>query len=416
MILEPIPFLANIVFVACADGKLSASELGQLDSICTELKFKKGDFNAAKRLVEQGNYKMTPVGAFADRVRNLELILRVVYADDDLSEAEAAIVSDFCKAIGIYDDQLEKMRGEVLSSMKQLGRLCPSCGTSADAEACFCPNCGSSLTATDEAVQIELTIPSSGLSIEFAESTAASFPKALELAKLTDGFQSCKKNKKTWYLAVYPSGNLEVVMPLVESLSAIRNRRLYIDGQEKLWEDVFSFAWCATGRATAYRPIEYCFGKDEKRFNLWGCKQANMEWIDGATWFCYGRWEKVGIIGGKFQWRFDKDRIRHELAAKLFRYRFCPHIKMQLYEAVLKYLPDTVVPDSDRNWGYHQIYEEVPGSIKGVQEARMDGYSFKNEYWADGVRPKGFHAFGEILSKALKELGDNTISVSDLLK
>jgi hypothetical protein len=80
MISEPIPFLANIVIVARANGKLSVSELGQLEAIRTEFKFKKGDLNAAIRLVEQGSHKITPVGSFADQVTNLELILRVAYA------------------------------------------------------------------------------------------------------------------------------------------------------------------------------------------------------------------------------------------------------------------------------------------------------------------------------------------------
>src|SRR3990170_1418139 len=115
MIADPVPFLANIALVAHADGKLSASELGQLEAIRTEFKFKKSDYTAAIRLVEQGGHKMTPVGSFADQVLNLEMILRVAYSDDDLDQAEAGLVEEFCKAIGIYQDQLEKLCREVMS-------------------------------------------------------------------------------------------------------------------------------------------------------------------------------------------------------------------------------------------------------------------------------------------------------------
>jgi len=416
MISEPIPFLANIVLVAHANSKLSASELGQLESIRTELKFKKSDFNAAIRLVEQGNHKMTPVGSFADQVTNLELILRVAYADDDLDEAETSLISEFCKAIGLYEDQLEKLRGEVLASLKQQGKMCPLCGSSADAEARFCPKCGSNLGSVEEAVQVEMSVPSSGLAIEFSESSAASFPKALELAKATKGFQSCQKNKKTWHLAVYPSGNLLEAIPLVESLSGIRNRRLYIDGQEKPWDEVFGFAWCAAQRATAYRPTEYCFGKDENRLNPWGCKQARMEWTEWANWFCYGRWAKAGMFGGKVQWHFDKERIRHELTTNLFRYRFCPHLQNKLSEAVLKHLPDTVNPESDPNWGYHRQYEQAPGAIKVVEKEGSGDLTYTNEFWADGVRPKGLRVLADIFSKAFQDLGGSPVSVGNLLK
>jgi hypothetical protein len=204
-------------------------------------------------------------------------------------------------------------------------------------------------------------------------------------------------------------------MALVEALSGMRNRRVYFDGVEKQWDEVFGFAWCAAQRATAYRPVEYCFGKEENRINPWGCKQAQMDWTGWAGWFSYGRWEKVGFIGKKVQWRFDKERIRHELATNLFRFRFCPYLRKELAEAVLRHLPDTVLPESDANWQYNRQYEEVPGAIKVVEEERSDGFLYKNEFWSDGVRPKGLRVLADILSKALADIGGD-VSVQDLLK
>ena len=71
----------------------------------------------------------------------------MAYADDDLNASEASLVNNFCRAIGVYPDQLEKLRGEVLASLKKQGQICPSCEGSADAEARFCPKCGASLTS-----------------------------------------------------------------------------------------------------------------------------------------------------------------------------------------------------------------------------------------------------------------------------
>lgn len=416
MIADPIPFLANIALVAHADGRLSASELGQLEAIRTELKFKKSDYTAAVRLVEQGGHKMTPVGSFAEQVLNLEMILRVAYADDDLDHAEAALVEEFCKAVGIYQDQLERLCREVMASLKQREKVCPSCGVSAEADARFCTKCGMSLASEEAAIQVELNIPTSGIAIEFAESSAGSFPSALEIAKGTPGFQRCQKSRKNWFLAVFPSGSLADAMSLAQALSGIRNRRVYFDGVEKQWDEVFGFAWCASQRATAYRPIEYCFGKDENRINPWGCKQARMDWTEWAVWFSYGRWEKSGFMGGKVQWRFDKERIKHELATNLFKYRFCPHLRGELAEAVIRYLPDTVLPGSDPNWQYSRQYEEVPGAIKVVEKDRSDGFEYTNEYWSDGLRPKGVRILADILSKALADIGGGQICVQNLLK
>ena len=58
MVFEPIPFLANIALVAHADGILSPSELGQIEAIRTEMKFRKGDFNKALALVGKDSHKL----------------------------------------------------------------------------------------------------------------------------------------------------------------------------------------------------------------------------------------------------------------------------------------------------------------------------------------------------------------------
>ncbi len=383
MITEPIPFLANIGLVAHADRTLSANELGQLESIRKEYGIKKADFSSAIKLVDSGNYRLTPVGSFADQVKNLELMLRVALADSDLDSSEVEMITVFCKAIGIHQEQLDRMREDVIASVKQVGKLCPSCGTENSGESRFCSKCGANLSASGQDVQVKFEIPLSGIAIEFAESTAASFPKALELANASPGFQQCQKGKRTWYLAVFPSGKLTDAMPLAEALSGIRNRNLYMDGEEKQWDEVFGFIWCASRQATAYRPVEYCFGKDENRLNPWGCKQARMDWTEWADWFCYGRWEKAGIIGKKVQWRFDKERIRHELATNLYRVRYCPHLITKLSEFALRHLPDTVLPETDANWEFHRNYEEVPGAMKVVQKEHSGGISFSNEFWSD---------------------------------
>jgi len=311
MVTDVVPFLANIALVAHADGTLSAAELGQLEAIRKEMNFKKTDYNSAVRLVQNADYKLTPVGSFADQVKNLELILRVAYADDDLSKTEISLILSFCKAVGIHQDQLNRLRNEVLSSLKQQGKVCPSCGAESTSDARFCPKCGANFESKIQDVKVQFEIPTSGIAIEFAESTAALFPKALDIAKATEGYQTCLKGKKKWHLAVYPSGQIMDALPLAESLNGLRNRCLHIDAEEKQWDEIFGFTWCASQRATAYRPVEYCFGKDENRLNPWGCKQARMDWTEWANWFCYGKWEKSGLLGKKVQWKFDKERIRH---------------------------------------------------------------------------------------------------------
>jgi len=403
MISDPVPFMANIALVAHADGKLSPNELGQLEAIRQELKLKKSDFNAAIKLVERGDYQPTPVGTFADQVKNLEAILRVAYADDDLDKDEAKIIRAFCKTIGVTQEQLNRLCREVLATLKQQGKVCPKCGADNGADAAFCPKCGTNLQHKEAAVTVQLKVPKTGIAVEFAESTASGFAQALEIAKATSGYQSARRGSKTWHLAVFPSGKILDVLPLAEALSGMRNRAVYVDGEQRQWDEVLGFSLCASTRATAYDPMEYCFGKDDNRLNPWGCKQANMPWTEWAEWFCFGRWEKAGMTGNKFIWRFDKERIRHELARNLHRYRYCPFMVKSLIEAAINHLPDTVSPGTDPNWGYHEQYEQRPGAIKIVEKQREYGFTHSNEFWADGVKPKGLRGLADLLSKAFRD-------------
>jgi len=417
MISDPIPFLANIALIAHADKKLSSSELGQMEAIRTEMKFRKSDFNKALKVVGDEEHRLTPVGSFADQVKNLELMLRVAYADSDLDAEESRLVSEFCQMIGIAQEQLNRIANEVLATISAQDKICTSCGSSAESDASFCPKCGESLKSDDqEEILVDFEIPAFGIAIEFADSTAAAFPKALEYARNSSQYQSCQKAKKTWHLASFPSGAILDALPLAQALSGIRNKTVYQDGTEKSWDEIFSFAWCAAQRETAYRPVEYCFGKDENRLNPWGCKQARMDWTEWADWFSYGAWEKGGLVGSKVVWRFDKERIQHELATNLYKFRYCPHMVTGLAEAFIRHLPDTVSPESDKNWTFDQHYEEVPGAIKVVEKEGRGAYSFTNEFWSNGVRPKGLSLFAKILTKAAAETGGCGMTPSKLLK
>lgn len=412
----PVLFLANIISVAHSDGRISVAENLQVEAIRSELNFKKSDFSKAIKIVETGNYQLTPVGSFADQVKNLECILRVAYADDELDCREVEIISAFCSSVGIYQDQLDKIASEVLVSLKQAEKLCSSCGSPADKDAHFCPKCGVGLSVSDEAIQLAFEIPPSGIALEFSDSSSTSFPKALEIAKSSDGYQTCVKHKKTWHLAYYKSGLIVDALPIAETLATNRNRRAFFQGTEVAWDELFGFIWCSTQRSRAYRPVEYCFGKDQNRINPWGCRHSQMDWVEWSEWFRYGRWEKGDAKGPKALWHFDKERIRHELATRLFRYRYCPFLNTELTEAVLRNLPDTVAPERDKHWKFNQNYEEVPGSIKVTEREGSGEDSYTRVFWSDGVRPLGQQVLGEILKTAFKEAGFQDYDSQALLK
>lgn len=415
---EKIDYLANVLLMAFTDKSLSPRETAALEEVRKSIDAKKGILAAAQKAVGGGSYVFVKAGTFADEVKNLEDMLFVAMTDGDLGENETALAREFGRLIGVTQEQFDQVVSETLRRCDSATHeiTCPYCSKPTSAQARFCPSCGRPLISQEAAsVTVEFDISKAGYAIEFCESTAAGFTTAVDLARATGTMQTATKNKKTWYLASFPTKQFSDILPLAAALSSMRNRKVYHDGKELVWDEVFGFIWCASQRATAYRPVEYCFGKAENRINPWGCKQARMEWTDWAQWLSYGRWQKSGFLRSNYVFVFDKERIRHELATNLYRYRFCPYMRTQFAEAVLKYLPDQVEVTPTGDWKYSRAYEALPGTIKVIEREGTGDFVYTSEYYADGVRPKGYTVLTEILKKALDECRVTDIEVGALL-
>jgi len=400
---EKTDYLANLWLIARVDKALSDQEKALIDQIQKSIQAKRSHNNAAQRAVEGAGFSLSKVGSFADQVQNLEDMVAVALADSDLVQAEADLVASFCRVIGIQQEQLDLITSDVSKRLKEQTPTipCAKCGAQIQCGARFCPSCGTAVQgAAPAATALEFDIPKTGYAITFSESTAPGFFEVLELAKQLGPVQSVLKNKKTWYLVALQSGRFVDVTRMAKSLSGIRNRNIYYDGQQMDWDEVFGFIWCANQRDHAYRPVEYCFGKDENRINPWGCKQARMDWTEWSSWFSLGHWEQTGLMKKRHVWIFDKDRIRHDLATNLHRFRFCPYLNQTFVEAIVVSIPERVEITENGPWKYNSVYEETPGSIKIVEREGSDDLSYTREYYADGVRPRGLVALEEILTRA----------------
>lgn len=406
-------YLANVLAIARADNAIGESERAAVDEVCAEVGGKKTDMKKAEKLAESEGFVSKPVGRFSDKVRNIEDMIYVSLADGDLGEDEIGRIIPFIKQVGLEQDVVDTMvaEGQARVDAKQATAVCPNCGATAAGDAKFCPACGTQISASapaEQSVQVEFNYPSSGISVEFAESTSANFDAALATAKTAPDFQVCEKSRKQWYLATWPEERVTDVLTLVESLKGLRNRKAYVDGEVVQWDDIFGFNWCFQQRQQAYRPAEYCFGVDEDRLNVWGCRQARMDWTSWADWFGYGTFKKKDVFV------FDKDRIRHELETNLYKVRFCPCLRTQLVSTVLQLLPDQVRVGDRTEWAYKKEYEQGPNSIKVVQKEVQDGFVYKDEFWTSGVSPVGISVAADILKRALKQCAIQDVSTKML--
>lgn len=414
---DQLKYLANVIYVAHIDGALSYRETATIEEIRASLGAKKGTLKAAVRAVEAGGYVPSPVGDFPTRVAGLADMLYVGVVDGDLSDTEREAIQRFSAAAGVTSEQVEMMVREAITRAERIGPTmsCTKCSATIAQTVKFCPNCGNALEVPPtDSVALSLDIPATGYAIEFCESSAAGFPAALEYSKSAPSFASCLRAKKTWYLAGWPEESFLEVTALAQLLSGIRNRKCYHNGSELPWDELFGFAWCARNRDQAYRSIEYCFGKDENRVNPWGCKQAQLDWTEWAPWFSYGQFKRAGLLKSSQVWHFDKARIRHELMTNLHRVRYCPYLRTSLIDCVLRAIPDVVEVPARGAWKFSESHEEVPGSIKIVEVEQSGEFQFKNEYYADGVRPVGLQVLRDVLRRAFAEAGIGDVSADEL--
>jgi hypothetical protein len=411
---ELVQYLVNVILVLRADGAVAPREESALETVRQDVGAKKTELTQATKSVDSKGASLVKVGRYSDQVRNLEDMLYVRLIDNNLSEAATNMISQFCGLIGVSQDQVNLMVQQACDRSHEGEILCPSCGKAAPGGAKFCPSCGAAFSE-GPAVPIQMEIPQAGWAIEFCESTSTSFPHVLAQAKTAPSFSSCVRSKKNWYMAAWPENQFEGCTRLAAEMGPFRNRKLYRNGQEIAWDEVFGFVWCAAQRAQAYEPAEYCFGRGDNRLNLWGCKQARLDWAEWGNWFAYGKFEKKSFFGGQVSWTFDKDRIRHEVMTNTQKFRYCPHLRSALIDAVLEGLPNDIVVSQNPYWKYKQCYDEVPGSIKVVEVKKDGDYSYKQEYFSDGIVPRGLGAAEQMLVAAFNKVGVRDVSAKSLL-
>ncbi len=140
-----ITYLANIVFVSRLDGEVDPLEKEAMESICRGMGARQEDLDSAIKTVEAGNHKPIPVGRFSDKVRNLEDMIFMSVADDQLPASQKKVILSFAKEIKVSQAQINEILSESKRRIKlQRGEMsCSSCGKEIPSDSKFCPYCGS---------------------------------------------------------------------------------------------------------------------------------------------------------------------------------------------------------------------------------------------------------------------------------
>ena len=308
---------------------------------------------------------------------------------------EAATEAKFCAACGT------SLTGPI---------QCPRCSYSNEQNSKFCQECGLNLAApgvvhaepaprkpkpiTSTSEEDLPPLAATGAVLEFGYSSSARFELATAEAMKLPTCQKFRDGKKVVYRIGLPDAQaMESVSELRKLLSGWRSVRYYFDRQPVLGEALFRHDWCFQNRKSAYQPERYCFGLSDPydRFNAWGCKMLQFPFFDDDDLWTWGE-----FVDGSGLFRFNKPRLRAELARRLFEYRFCPALNLPLAEAVFEALPESVNPKRDMGWRFVETWEQRPGALETV---RNIGEGYEERRWAVGVRPSGIEALEPILRR-----------------
>lgn len=106
---EITTYLANVLYIAIQDGRLTSQELAALDEVRRLVGAERIHATEATRLVENSKFIPQGVGTFGAQVRNLEDMVFVGLADADLVAGEREAIEVFCEQIGLTQTQLDQI-------------------------------------------------------------------------------------------------------------------------------------------------------------------------------------------------------------------------------------------------------------------------------------------------------------------
>lgn len=404
---DALLYLKNLLVIAYADGILAPSEEAFIESCRTQVGAKKSVLNQASKDIDGHCLDISGLSRFSLRVRNLEDIIELAMCDGQLQEEEKTQIAKTARDGGMTQEIVNLVLKEAKNRRSGASPTCSSCGASVAEGAKYCPECGAPLEEAQvnrTGTRVELLIPESGVTISFAESTGASFPLALDEAKRHSSYQEATRGKKKWYAVTVPFSDSGALLALASSLGGLRNKEVFLNGEASDWNVVFGYAGCASEREKAYDKIGYCFGSENSRLNLWGCRAIGMDWSAWSEWFTFGQFRRADVFV------FDMQRIVHELEKKIKSVRLCPHLRLEFISEILKAFPREALVAKNAGWEYQQGESTHPNAVEIT--IRENEYQYKT--YVIGVRPIGTIAAKPILSKAIKKTRSKDIELVQL--
>lgn len=115
---EQIQYLANIYYLAMADGNFEVDEDYLLQDIAKGIGAGYLETRKALDMASQKDFKVVLPTRYSEKFRCLEDLLYIAMSDEKLHQMEKQIIVNYSKHLGINQEQLDIIRKETLDRLK----------------------------------------------------------------------------------------------------------------------------------------------------------------------------------------------------------------------------------------------------------------------------------------------------------
>jgi uncharacterized tellurite resistance protein B-like protein len=465
---DKVAYMANVLSIASVGGGIDDTEANVLRQIARKLEVNQDILDDAKTLLGGGSYRMQLPSLPADRMANLTDMVTVALADGEVKAREAAPIEKLAGVLGLAQadvdmmvararNQLHRMREDKSppkrSAPKQASKPAPPPlpgkpkpkppprpvqeappprPRPKPARRAERPKPPKPAPRRAKARKPEPPPPpppaipepppaperpaqptasgwraGPGVSIAFRGKGEA-LDACIEIALAAPNAGDHQSGGVAWHHATWPLAQLTDAVSLAEAALSLTDRKVYIDGKEKKWDDVFGFRACALGREKSEHPVEYCFGNEASGINPCGCRLLNFDWEKSAEWLTRGAFENDDL------YRFDKAALGQMLESGLERVRHCPYLNPEQARAMLQALPDAI-----HAWGAWSHREASPGNMEvqavNVTES-LHGCAVMATKQVDGIAPTSARSAIRLIKAAARKCGSREPNYSLLYR
>jgi len=117
---EKIQYLANVYYLAMVDGKVEHIEERLFDYIAKGIQAGYFETLKAMDLAQTPDFEVKYPMRLSDRIKCVEDLLLIAYADEKLHEMEKKIVLDYANHLGIHKEQFVMIKEETMKRLKVL--------------------------------------------------------------------------------------------------------------------------------------------------------------------------------------------------------------------------------------------------------------------------------------------------------